>query len=171
MGFMTSKFPFLLIFLATYSSTTGQIKGKVNFINPTGSYRLDNKTEIKHGEKYGYFGGLKVKLLNNSKIAICFFICKGAPSYNSGSFSDTLKYQKNQAIYRIPEDDSTCRITLIFKSRGVMIEQTQKDLNNGCGFGQGVFANGFYKKKSNKVPAICDIEDEYYGTNGILKKN
>jgi hypothetical protein len=38
-------------------------------INPTGSYKLVGKTTIKHGDKYGYFGELKVKLLNDSKIS------------------------------------------------------------------------------------------------------
>ena len=168
---MTSKFTFLITFLTIHLLTNGQARKKVNFINPTGSYRLDNKTTVKHGDTYGYFGQLKAKLLDNSKIAISFFSCKGAPSYNSGSFIDTLRYQNNEAVYKIPEDDSTCRITITFDSRGATIEQIQAKLNNGCGFGQGVFADGYYKKTSNKVPVITDIEGEYNGTNGILKNN
>jgi hypothetical protein len=168
--FMPLKFLILFVLLATHFLTNGQRK-TTRLINPTGSYKLDGKTTIKHGDKYGYFGELKVKLLNNSKIAISFFICKGAPSYNTGAFIDTLKYQHNKAIYKTPEYDTTCQISFTFTEKGASVEQHQADINFGCGFGHAVFANGFYKKSSTKVPIIYDLEDKYNGTNGILRKN
>ena len=168
---MTSKITLFLTFLAAYLTTVGQVKPTIYFTNPTGSYKLVSKTTVKHGDTYGYFGDIDVKLLDSSRIAISFFVCKGAPSYNQGSFVDTLTYKQNIAIHTTPEDDTTCRITFRFGNKGVTVEQYQADLNFGCAFGHGVFADGFYKKVSSKVPVIRDIEDKYNGTNGILPKN
>jgi hypothetical protein len=168
---MTSKFSILFLFVILTMSTDGQVNKVSTSINPTGSYKLDSKTTIKHGDTYGYFGELKIKLLDSSKIAISFFVCKGAPSYNSGSFIDTLKYLNNKAVYRTPEDDTSCKITFCFSNKGVTVEQYQADLNFGCGFGHAVFADGFYKKTSSKIPVIDDLEDKYNGTNGILSEN
>ena len=137
-------------------SLIGQVNTAPTFINPTGSYKLDSKTEIKDGDTYGYFGEINVKLLKNSKIAFTLFVCKGAPSYNSGTIWDTLNYQNNVSIYKTSEDSSTCKIVLSFKKSGLTIEQHQADLNFGCGFGHGVFADGFYKKTSSKIPIIKD---------------
>ena len=145
-----------LLILQVHLSSNAQIRSKANFINPTGSYKLNGRTVKKNGETYGYFGDIKVKLLANSRIAITLFVCKGAPSYNSGTIWDTLHYQNNKAIYLTPEDDSTCKITFTFKKTGIFINQQQANLNFGCGFGHGVFADGYYKKISSKIPVIDD---------------
>jgi len=142
--------------------TAGQIKSNTTYINPTGTYKLDSKTIKKNGETYGYFGDMKIKLLENSKIVLSLFVCKGAPSYNLGSFVDTLAYQNNIAIYT-PEWDSTCKITFYFKKKGITVDQYQDNLNFGCGFGHGVFADGFYKKTSSKTPIIKNDEEELEG--------
>jgi hypothetical protein len=42
-----------------------------------------------------------------------------------------------------------------FKDRHSIILGSQlANLNYGCGFGQGVFADGYYKKVSARVPEI-----------------
>ena len=97
-----------------------------HFLNPTGTYKFDEKTEKRDGEVYGYFGEISVKLIDRSKIAMSFYVCKGAPSYNSGSFIDTLDYVDEKVIY-IPENDSTCRITFYFKEHGVHVTQSLND--------------------------------------------
>lgn len=146
----------LFIILTLPLLSKGQDISKQLFINPTGSYKLDNKTYVKDGETYGAFGTIKVKLLRNSKIAVSFFYCKGAIAYTSGSFLDTLIYKNNRAIYLTPAFDSTCKITFIFKKAGLTVSQEQADLNNGCGFGHGVIADGYFKKTSSQVPIIKD---------------
>ncbi|HMG83277.1 MAG TPA: hypothetical protein VK559_09610 [Ferruginibacter sp.] len=148
-----------------------QAKTEKNFIDPTGTYKLSNKTTIKDGYRYGNFGGIEVKLLTNSTIAISLFICRGATNYNSGSFIDTLTYQNSKAIYKTPEEDSSCSITFTFTNKGVIVDQYQADINFGCNFGQGVFADGFYKRISIKTPLIVDLEGKYFGANGILLKD
>jgi hypothetical protein len=168
---MIPKISFLLVCLTAYLTTIAQVKKTSNFINPTGSYKLDSRTTVKNGDTYGYFGDIDVKLLNNSRIAISFFVCIGAPSYNMGTFVDTLTYKNNVAIHTTPEDDTTCRIKFSFSKKGITVEQHQADPNFGCAFGHAVFADGFYRKTSSKVPVIADIEDKYNGTNGIHPKN
>ncbi len=116
------------------------------FINPSGYYSLDNKTRVDSGETYGYFGTIKVKLIDSSRIFVDFYVCKGAPTYNSGSFEDTLFYRNGIAAYSTI-DDPSCVITFNFNSaEGTMVDEKSKDKNNGCGFGKGVNATGFYKK-------------------------
>lgn len=61
-----------------------------NYIEPTGIYKLNNAIKKKDGEIYGYFGQIQVKKLNSEQIVMKFEVNKGAPSYNSGSFFDTL---------------------------------------------------------------------------------
>ena len=85
-----------------------------------------------------------------------FYVCKGAPSYNSGSFIDTLDYRNSRTTY-IPEDDRTCRISFEFTKKGIKVSQRQDNLNFGCGFGQGVFADGFYRRVSGNTPEIEDL--------------
>jgi len=156
---ITSNLNLLVLILLIHLPVNGQVKSKSAIIDPTGSYKLNNKTVTKNGETYGYFGHVEVKLLQYSKIAINLYVCKGATSYNSGGFLDTLNYQNNTATYTTTEYDSTCRIILTFKKTGITIEQNQANLNNGCGFGHGVFADGYYRKISSKVPVITDEQD------------
>ena len=94
---MSDKLKLLIIFFALTQTSFAQARA-THFINPTGTYKLVSKTVTKNGETYGYFGEINVKLLENTKIAITLYVCKGALSYNSGSFLDTLNYQKNIAV-------------------------------------------------------------------------
>ena len=83
-----------------------------------------------------------------------FGVNKGAPSYNSGSFIDTLIYKNNMAIYTDPVIDSSCKITFTFNKSGVLVKEEANDFNSGCGFGHAVVADGFYKIISRKVPIL-----------------
>jgi hypothetical protein len=140
-------FCILIFFLALLTQITlGQTIQPTPYINPAGYYSLDNKTIVKDGDTYGYFGTIKVKQLDSNRIFMEFYVCKGAPSYNSGSFEDTLFY-KNGIAVRTTSDDASCVITFNFNtSDGVTVEEKTKDFNAGCSFGSAVVANGFYKK-------------------------
>lgn len=122
--------------------------------DPTGTYKLDSKTRKKDGEIYGYFGEIRVKKVGNDKVIMAFEVSKGAPSYNSGSFFDTLSYIDNKATYTDPESDPTCKITFEFDKKGIIVKEETANYNTGCGFGHAVVADGFYKKTSNKTPAF-----------------
>ncbi|MDP9047933.1 MAG: hypothetical protein M3N14_07335 [Bacteroidota bacterium] len=129
-------------------------KASQHYINPTGTYVLVSKAKVVKGETYGYTGDIQIKVLSKNKIIVVLGVNMGAPAYNSGELFDTLKYANNICVYNGDRDDPTCRIILKFSERGINVTQKQADLNSACGFGHGVFANGFYEKKSWKVPVL-----------------
>jgi uncharacterized protein YecT (DUF1311 family) len=128
-------------------------------VNSTGSYSLDSKIEIKNGDTYGYFGDIKLKEISNNRIIVRLFVCKGAPSYNSGTLIDTLTITNNKAIYKT-ENDPSCKLVFTLYRRGIMVEQFANNPNFACGFGHGVDAFGFYKKKSSKAPTDTELAED-----------
>jgi len=145
---------FVLIFFFTTFHSFGQQRNVRKYIDPTGTYRLAIKTTKKNREAYGYSGQIQVRKINFEKILMTFEVNKGAPSYNSGSFVDTLAYIDNKVIFVDLEQDSTCKILFEFEKKGIKVKQEAADFNAGCGFGQAVIADGYYKKISNKIPIL-----------------
>lgn len=126
------------------------------YLDPTGTYKLENKTKKKKGDIYGYSGQIQVIKISTDKIVMTFEVEKGAPSFNSGSFVDTLTYKDNKAIYTNLEADSTCKITFVFSNKEITVKEETADFNSGCGFGHAVVADGFYKQISNKPPILTE---------------
>jgi hypothetical protein len=135
---------------------TTKVNCQSNYIDPTGTYELDSKTEKKGEDIFGYFGKIQVKKIKQDKIVMTFTICKGAPSYNSGSFVDTLDYNKNIVIYKTPDFDPSCQIKFDFTDKGIVVKESTNDFNSGCGFGHAVVADGFFKKISSSEPLLKD---------------
>lgn len=125
-----------------------------SLVDPTGTYVYSGKTTKKGDDIYGYSGQIQVKKITSRKIVMTFEVNKGAPSYNSGSFVDTLSYSNNKAIYTNPEDDSTCKIIFRFDTKGVTVKEETADYNSGCGFGHAVVADGRFRKISSKRPKL-----------------
>jgi len=142
-----------MIITLTCLTSAGQLSSK------TGFYSLTNKTVTKNGDIYGYFGEICIKQLNSSRIVVKLSICKGAPSYNSGTLTDTLTFYKNKATYTTIED-ATCKIIFTFYQKGIKLEQFAENPNFACGFGHGVDAYGFYKRKSFKTPSDKELTEE-----------
>jgi uncharacterized protein YecT (DUF1311 family) len=130
-------------------------------VNPTGFYSLDSKTEKRNGETYGYFGDIKVKLLSKDKVVVNLFVCKGAPSYNMGMLSDTLQMVNNKALFQNKEIVNGCTITFSFYKMGIYVEDKRTDTDVSCIFGFNVFADGFFKRKSSKVPKDKELVSSY----------
>ena len=124
------------------------------YIDPTGTYKLESRTKKKGVDIYGYAGQIQVKKLTSDKIVMTFEVNRGAPSYNSGSFVDTLTYKNNKALYTVPEMDASCKITFDFDKKGVLVKEQTEDFNSGCGFGHAVVADGFYRKMSIRTPIL-----------------
>ena len=147
-----------VIFLILFLSLCSFLRQMDNYVNPTGEYKLNTKTIKKNGETYGYFGDMKVVTLSKDKILISFFVCKGAPSYNSGSFVDTLEYKNNVAIYKSDSiSDPSCNMKMVFTQKGVDVELKSDNPNFACGFGQAVDSQGFYKRVKGKIPRKEEI--------------
>ena len=132
--------------------STSIVLGQTTF-DPTGTYVYKGKTIKKNGDTYGYSGTIQVKKIADEKIVITFEICKGAPSYNLGGFFDTLQFINNESIYTT-KYDSTCKITLHFEKKGILIKEETADYNWGCGFGHAVVADGYFSKTSSKSPKL-----------------
>ena len=149
--------------LTTWVLLTGLIF-QDNYVDPTGTYELDSEVRKTENEIFGYFGEIQVKRLTKNRIVMTFMVNKGAPSYNSGSFVDTLDYQINKAIYTDPDLDSSCVITFDFTENGVVVKEKTDNYNFGCGFGHAVVADGFFRKTNDDVPVLKEP-----GTDEILK--
>lgn len=151
---MTKYILILFLFLLSVS-TFGQ---SPTYINPTGIYKLEGKTTKNKGETYGYFGDVKVIAIDKEKVLIGFYVCKGAPSYNSASFIDTLKYTNNVVIYTGDTiSDPTCNMTMKFSSKGIDVDLRSDNPNMACGFGHAVDTQGFYYKLKGRVPKAKEI--------------
>jgi len=137
---------FLLLILTIGGSTTG-----TKYIDPQGTYELGSREENSAEEIVGYFGTIKVKALSKDKIAMTFFICKGAPGYNLGSFEDTLTYQNNKAVYI--DTDSNCTTSFTFTKRSAIVKEAE---SNAYCWGNGVAAHGEFRKTSSKAPVLSD---------------
>ncbi len=142
----------LLILLTSASVVFGQAG-----LDPTGTYEYKGKTTNINGQIFGpYTGTIQVKKIADTKIVMTFFVCKGEPSYNSGSFADTLTYINRASVYTTPDEDTTCKITFHFDKEGVTVKEETADYNWGCGFGHAVVADGRYKKTSSKIPKLTE---------------
>jgi len=125
-----------------------------DFIDPTGTYTLTGT--IKKHRVMGHSGELRVQLLDSSRVAIAFYINKGYPNYESGSFTDTLKYNDDIARYT-PACDSDCTIIFWFADKSMELRGLYKDPHTSCGFAVGVMTAAIFQKTSWEKPVIQDL--------------
>jgi hypothetical protein len=123
---------------------------KIQF-DPSGIYVYDS---IANGNNV-YFGEIRIKKYVGQKYIMTFFICKGEPSYNSGSFIDTIEFKSKRFNYTTA-DDTTCLTTFNVSDSGLVINEKTENYNFGCGFGHAVVAHGFFRKTSNSTPILLD---------------
>jgi hypothetical protein len=128
--------------------------GSPDFINPTGIYLL--KGEVKNNKIIGHSGELRVRLLDSITVAICLYLSKGYPGYESGAFTDTLHYGDNTVVYT-PAGDSSCSIYFAFDVRTVEMFESLTDPHSGCGFLPGVLVPSIFEKTSSDIPVIQDF--------------
>ena len=124
------------------------------FINPTGTYLL--KGEVRKNKIVGHSGELRVRLLNANTVAMCLYLNKGEPGYESGFLLDTLHYGDNQCVY-IPANDTSCAIYFVFAVNSVEIYQALSNPQGGCGFRPGVLEPAVFDKTSDDIPVIEDL--------------
>jgi hypothetical protein len=124
-----------------------------NFIDPTGTYTL--KGQVQDNKVISHYGEIRVKLLKPELLTICFFIDKGYPGYESGSFLDTLRYEDNQSAY--VTGGSGCMLRFYFKPTGVELVHVFSQDSSDCGFAPGVLTGAFFRKTSSGVPVIQDL--------------
>jgi hypothetical protein len=125
------------------------------FIDPTGTYILKGATS--KNKVVGHSGEIRIKLLGKDRVAMSFYINKGYPGYESGSFLDTLLYNDdNEAVYT-PAKDPGCAFLFYFSANSAETLQVLSNPESGCGFGKGVMASARFEKYSGEAPIIQDL--------------
>lgn len=136
--------PFLLL-------STSYLTDRPIFIDPTGTYLL--KGEVKKNKIVGRSGELRVRLLNETTVAMCLYVNKGDPGYESGFILDTLHYEDNRFIYT-PTNDTSCAIYFLFTIKSVEIDRVSSNPRVECGFRPGVLEPSIFDKISSDIPVI-----------------
>ena len=143
------------LFILPLMVLLGFTPGKTSsFLNPTGTYRL--KGAVKNNKITSHSGELRVRLLDEHTVALCFYINAGYPSYSSGSLIDTLSYEDNAIIYQ-PSKDTSCSVYFYFDPQKVKLMQVMSDPHSGCGFDPGVFVPVVFPKISSDIPVIQNL--------------
>ena len=125
-----------------------------DFIDPTGTYTLTGI--VKNNRVITHSGEIRVLLLSDNRAALCLYINKGYPGYESGALMDTLLYDDNTMRYS-PSADTTCTIIFRFTQRTVEIIKLYSNPHSGCGFSDGVLTSGIFQKTSADRPVIQDL--------------
>lgn len=148
---MKNYFAFMFLICFIFGQQIGFAK---EVLNPTGTYKMKGKRVKVGGSIFGPVSGkIQVKQIAENKIVMTFYVDKGAPSYNSGSFDDTLSYRDGLATYYFKEMGGDCKISFRFSKNSVMVHQTEGSYEE-CGFGYGVVVDGTFKKSSSKLPQL-----------------
>ena len=143
------------LFILPLMVLSGFVPGKTpSFLNPTGTYIL--KGIVKNNRVTGHSGELRVRLLDDRTVALCFYINSGYPGYRSGSLIDTLSYDNDTAIYQ-PAQDSACAIYFNFGLRKVGIMKVMSDPRSECGFAPEVLIPITIPMVSSDVPVIQNL--------------
>jgi len=147
--------PALVLCMLTFCGGAVPSKRIPTFIDPTGTYTLTGT--VKRNRVMGHSGELRVELLDDStKVAISFYMNKGYPNYESGSFTDTLKYNEDMARYT-PSCDSTCTMIFWFTDKTMELRGLYTNPNSSCGFAIGVMKAAIFQKTSWNRPIIQDL--------------
>jgi hypothetical protein len=140
-----------LFFLPLLMMTSFTPARRPVFIDPTGTYIL--KGDVKRNHVTTHSGELRIRLLDQRTVALCFYINKGYPGYESGSLLDTVAYNEDNFMYQ-PGNDSSCSIFFYFKRQSVEIVKFLSDPHSGCGFAPGVLIPAVFPKTSDNTPII-----------------
>ncbi len=95
---------------------------------------------------------------------------RGAPSYNMGAIYGRVLIKKGRGIFisSIEGYKKSCELSFQFMT-GKLTVNTIND-NDDCGFGYGVFADGKFRKITNKNPQyFLDMtgEKQYFKNLGL----
>ncbi len=98
-----------------------------------------------------------MKLLSNAKVKIQLEYYGENSEYGPklGELDKVLTLKGNKAVYT-SKKYGTCKIDFIFDSKGVKVDMIGESSDYSCGFGNGVYIDGYYYKKSNKSPKFTE---------------
>lgn len=101
--------------------------------------------ELDSGVYIGWMGSISLERLSGEEYAVNLNVCKGWPSYNLGVLEDTVFFTADSTVlYTL--DGSACAIK-IHQNEDLLYVTQASDEVMACGFGNGVFADGVYRRK------------------------
>lgn len=111
-------------------------------------------------------GSILVYPETDSTILFYIDVNRGAPSYNMGALYGRATIKNGNGIFYTKSTDNAkgCKWSLIFIKDRLKIS-TINNLDN-CGFGFAVYADGIYKRKTNKRP---EYFENYEGSHIFFK--
>lgn len=112
----------------------------------TGTYSFELPNDGGSGE-------LLVSQLNIDQIKFKLTVIGGKPAHNQGLLEGTANIMGSTADFATDEFGGTCKLSFDFSGDAVKIETLEGDAA-ACGFGNGVSANGTYKRDSYADPFL-----------------
>jgi hypothetical protein len=108
-------------------------------------------------DETGYESDLIIVNLKGNQYKFFLFISKGYPAYHTGELEGIINIVKDTAVFYETDTviGTACRLVFRFSKTKVSIEQKLED---NCGFGANVWADGDYPKIKSR-PAMSDIID------------
>jgi hypothetical protein len=156
------KFLLLLLLVSFHTVSRAQISYTGHYGSKESRKSLLERTPgIKVAkDESGYQSDLVIVNLKGDQYKFWLFISKGYPAYHSGNIEGLINIVNDTAVFY--EQDTVigiaCRLIFSFSKANVYIAQRMED---NCGFGANVHAEGDYPRKSSR-PTITDINNMYH---------
>jgi len=138
-------FSLLLFSFTSYTQTKKTSKIKLLSVRYAGVYGLGNDIEK------GRIGTICIYPETNDTVLFYIELNRGAPSYNMGSLYGRVKIINDNGTFYNKFDyaNDGCKWTFTFAKKSLTIKTI--DGQYDCGFGHHVFADGKYKRTTNKI--------------------
>lgn len=106
------------------------------------------------GDVHSKEGGSRLEVYpeSDSTVLMYLYIQNSAPSYNFGRLYGRAKIFNGKGNFRTKMDypDNACHWLIVINKDDLVVSTIDRQYD--CGFGNGVFADGKYKKVLGKIP-------------------
>jgi hypothetical protein len=138
-------FGLLLISFTCFGQSKASKTSKLKTSKFSGFYSYGNDIEK------GRIGAIFIYAETDSTILFYIDLNRGAPSYNMGSLYGRVKMKNDSGTFYTKYDynENGCKWTFNFTKNGLTINTI--DNQTDCGFGHAVYADGTFKRQSNKI--------------------
>ncbi len=118
-----------------------------------GTYTIGNVRSKEGG------GRIDIYPESDSMVLMYVYLQNGGPSYNFGRLYGRVKILngKGHFLKKYDDMDISCHWSIIINKDALIVTTINRQYN--CEFGNGVYADGRYKKVSSKTPEYFDPGD------------
>jgi hypothetical protein len=118
------------------------------------------RTENFAGTYNRELGAILIYPETDSTVLFYIDVNRGAPSYNMGALFGRMKVINESGVFEsniFKSSDKGCKWKILFSKKELTIMTVEEAYN--CGFGNGVVADGTFKRASNKVPEYFESSE------------